>query len=384
MKILLVAYAPPGSRSGIPTVYMNLKRGFEALGINVELITRESCSLQAAFAGRIVRRIFGAFGPVMRLLGGEVETYLLMRSGCARNLREYDIVHAQDVMSALAAQRIYKSRVPVVLSCHFNDHPATEMLKQHGLAERNGQLLYSFFKRCFSKIEYCLCISEYVSRRVRPLLLKDAVIDIVRNGVDFDAMSAVEPEGNLTERFHGKKVIMNVGRLETRKNQRFLLDVLSYLEEDAMLCLLGDGPDREVLERDAKTLGVDRRVYFAGHRNDVVACLKTATLYLHAARNENCPMALLEAIGSGVPVMAPSAGGMPEILASSQETSLYGLDCDAAVLAERMRDLFSDADALNRLAVEQQRYVLAEFCLESMVRRTLDFYTLCRRSTESG
>lgn len=80
-----------------------------------------------------------------------------------------------------------------------------------------------------------------------------------------------------------------------------------------MLLLVGDGPDRNAIERRAGALGIAPRVKLLGRRADVAGLLGLADLYVHYATAENCPMAIIESAAAGLPWAAVPAAGVEEL-----------------------------------------------------------------------
>lgn len=82
----------------------------------------------------------------------------------------------------------------------------------------------------------------------------------------------------------------------------------------ARLLIVGDGPERAELEQQAASLGVADSVIFAGHHSDIPECLAAIDLAVVPSRSEGFPMALIEQMAAGLPVVAAAVGGIPEII----------------------------------------------------------------------
>ncbi len=82
----------------------------------------------------------------------------------------------------------------------------------------------------------------------------------------------------------------------------------------AKLLLIGDGPDRPVALQLARSLGVERDVFFLGKQDDVESLLAIADLFLLPSEEEAFGLAALEAMSCGVPVIATTVGGVPEVV----------------------------------------------------------------------
>lgn len=145
----------------------------------------------------------------------------------------------------------------------------------------------------------------------------------IPNGVDVEPFTQLElplvrqrvrAELGLTQDEH---VAIAVGSLTVEKNPTELLKVVASLATRGMGCrllLVGDGPLRETLAKEASSLGIGGRVVLLGPRSDVSSLMAAADLLLLASRTEGMPAALIEAGLAGLPVVAHNVGGVSEIV----------------------------------------------------------------------
>lgn len=161
-----------------------------------------------------------------------------------------------------------------------------------------------------------------------------------------------QPSGRLPEpRAYAKPVIIAVGRLVHQKAFDRLVRAHAALRAQGLehhLILLGDGPLREALVAQAKTLGVHDSVFMPGHQENVTDWLAHATVFAMCSRYEGFPLALLEALAAGVPAVAMDCPSGPrEILQDGQVGQLVPADDEAAftqALGEILRDPRQRAD----------------------------------------
>jgi glycosyltransferase involved in cell wall biosynthesis len=130
--------------------------------------------------------------------------------------------------------------------------------------------------------------------------------------------------------------LVTVGGLEREKNQEFILHVLA-LARDAgrpyTLDVYGVGPLRPHLERTASKLGLADQVRFCGYDPDVRTALPGYRAYAHACPVETGPLAVIEALAAGLPILAARYGGVPELFSNGIEGRYWPLD-DASAASQ--------------------------------------------------
>ncbi len=176
------------------------------------------------------------------------------------------------------------------------------------------------------------------------------------------------------------RVIGTVGRLDPVKNQISLLQALAALrrEQPALagglrLVIAGDGPLRGSLEQSAADLGVADAVWFAGARSDTPDILRALDVFVLPSLNEGISNTILEAMASGLPVIAGRTGGNPELVQDGTTGALY--DVGGPGELERVILAYLTNPALRTAHGEAGRArVVQNFSLTAMVQRYLDLY----------
>lgn len=209
---------------------------------------------------------------------------------------------------------------------------------------------------------------------MRPEVVYTSEADRANDGRD----GVVVPLGIDLARFavqrapHEGRVVGNVARLVEQKDQRLLVEAAPAILErvpDARFVVVGDGPLRDVLERDAAGLPFE----FTGARDDVPAELARFDVFAFPSRFEGLCLAVIEAQAAGVPVAATPVGGIRETVVDG-ETGLLVAPGDAAALADAVCRLLTDATLAARLAAEARRRVNERFSVEAMRERTYALY----------
>lgn len=137
--------------------------------------------------------------------------------------------------------------------------------------------------------------------------------------------------------------------------------------------LVGEGPCRAALERQAAGLGLAERVRFLGSRRDVPALLALMDVVALPSLEEGFPNALLEAMAAGKPVVASRVGGVPEAVVEGQ-TGLLVPPGDPAALAEALLALLEDPARAAAMGAAGRRHVAERFGMARMVEETQTVY----------
>jgi len=165
------------------------------------------------------------------------------------------------------------------------------------------------------------------------------------------------------------RVLLAVSRLTAQKGIDVAIRALAELPADTVLVVLGEGPERGALERLARELGVEQRVFLLGRVPDVAAWLRRARVYVHPARWEGFGLGVLEAMLAGLPVVASNVSSLPELVRDGQTGLLVPAD-DAAALTGAIVDAFERPD-LGSAGVARARQ---EFSVARMADRTAALY----------
>ncbi|MEI6044190.1 MAG: glycosyltransferase family 4 protein [Chloroflexota bacterium] len=201
---------------------------------------------------------------------------------------------------------------------------------------------------------------------------------IITHGVELIKLPDLEVRvAQLRTRYQlqGKKVILTVNHLHPRKRIDLLLEALALIaksQPEVVALVVGTGPEEERLRILTASLGLEKRVIFAGFvpEEELVACYAVADLYLHTGRAESFGLAVLEASAAGLPVVAVDEGGPREIILSG-ETGLL-VSSTPKALSEKIEWLFShpeEAQAMGqRGALRIAQYYTWQRGAEAFVR----------------
>ncbi len=245
----------------------------------------------------------------------------------------------------------------------FTGHNA--VISQHGDPRRQytvkgilGRLIGKASAMLYPSARGVICVSSGISK----ILAKDYHIPrgrlkVIHNPVNMDELllqGKEPPPVNLPKRF-----ILHVGRLKIiYKGQDLLLTAFAGLHEsfpDIGLVFVGDGKDRELLQKQAERLGVDNNILFAGWRENVASFMARAEVFVLPSRYEGWPIALMEAMACGCPVIASDCSTGPgEILAGGDFGRLIPVE-NVEALVSALSELLTDPGLRNRMSHLSQR-----------------------------
>ena len=199
-------------------------------------------------------------------------------------------------------------------------------------------------------------LRDYMKRRVN---VDAARMRVIPNGVNTDTFRPGPPTGALRERLRiasDRLVVGIVARLDPVKNHALLLDAFARvraLVPETALVIVGDGPLRSSLESRARSLGIDRDVHFVGVSTDVATLYRELDAFVLSSNAEGTSMSIIEAMASGVCVVATAVGGTPELLADGA-CGLLVPPGDPAALADALTLVLRDG-ARRRLLADAGR-----------------------------
>jgi glycosyltransferase involved in cell wall biosynthesis len=279
----------------------------------------------------------------------------------ARWCRSHDIqaVHACDFYTnvfALPAAAI--ARVPVRIGSRRD----VFMPERTAGQQRLQRLAYQLAHRVVTN-------SSAAAQRLIEEGVPDWKLAHVANGLALDRFAT---DGERTRR----RVITTVANLRPGKGHEILLKAAARVIRrvpDAQFRIVGDGPRRQMLERQAATLRISAQVEFAGHREDVPGILQASDVFAFPSFMEASPNAVLEAMAAGLPVVATRVGGIPEVIEHERSGLLVPPGDDRALAAGILRFIERPAAAA-AIGEAARQTVDSRFSFDRMVSEFQGLY----------
>jgi glycosyltransferase involved in cell wall biosynthesis len=165
-------------------------------------------------------------------------------------------------------------------------------------------------------------------------------------------------------------LIVAVGNLYPVKGHAVLLDALAMLGDRAgwHLAIAGRGEEEGRLRAQSAAAGIDERVHILGFRDDIPDILAAGDIFAMPSLSEGLPLALVEAMSFGLPVVVTRVGGVPEVVTDDVEALLVP-PSDAGALASALRTLLDDADLRRRLGDAGRMRAQRDYAIATMADR---------------
>lgn len=178
-------------------------------------------------------------------------------------------------------------------------------------------------------------------------------------------------------------LVVCVAKMLEQKGHRHLVEAMATppLRDAAFhVVLVGDGPLRDEIRGRARDAGLLDRLHFVGNRSDVPGLLAEADAFVLPSLWEGLPMALLEAMAAGLPIVATSVAGTRQVINDGRDGLLVPPG-DAGALATAIDKVVRRSDLRGRLGDAARQHVNAAFSVQAQARRHADLYRVMTDSS---
>jgi len=222
------------------------------------------------------------------------------------------------------------------------------------LIQGKNPILRSLIKFVLGKSDYVLVVNQSLKSNVLKLGIKPEKIYVTPNAVDVEKFNP-----------HGKKLpsdieitpdkpsVLFVGNLVYQKGLEYLLEAKKLIDWDLELIIVGDGPLRHELEKKVKNDQI-KDVVFVGARRDVDQIMPSSDLFVLPSISEGFPITILEAMASGLPVVATDVGGIGEIM--DKNVGIIVKPSDPEGLAGAMDKILKNSELTNSMKVAAREH----------------------------
>lgn len=289
----------------------------------------------------------------------------------------YQVIHCHTpvggVLGRLAARKTRKAGTRVLYTAHgFHFY--------RGAPLKNWLMYYPVEKFCAYYVDDIITINQEDYRFARSHFAPAKIHYLPGVGIDTMAFSpcalSKENRNAMRAKFGvqpGQRMILSVGELITRKNYKTAIDVMVKLKaEQICYCICGQGVLRSEIENYVKEQGVTDSVVFLGYRRDIAEICSCADVFLHTSYQEGLPVAVMEAMAAGLPVVASWIRGNVDLI----ENGGNGFLCDpndAEDFANKIRILLDNPDLAKEFS-DKSKEKIKEYDESMVLGRLREIY----------
>jgi N-acetyl-alpha-D-glucosaminyl L-malate synthase BshA len=296
----------------------------------------------------------------------------------------YDLALAVRMHEVVRAHRLDLLHVHYAIPHATSAWIAREMLEQTGPGIRiittlhgtditivgQDPSFHAITKFSIEKSDHLTAVSRYLREEtLRAFGCAGRDVKVIYNFIDPEIYDRARYPRTLHDHLGGsRRVLMHISNFRRVKRVRDVVRIFARVCESipSVLVMVGDGPDRVEAEDESRALGVDGSVSFLGRLETVAPLLAGADLFLLPSQNESFGLSALEALASGVPVIAGDAGGITEVVRSG-ETGLLCPVGDVDAMANGAIEILGDPERWKVMSAAAAADARARFSLEEVV-----------------
>ncbi len=276
----------------------------------------------------------------------------------------YAIPHA--TAAFLAKQFVTDCRIKVITTLHGTDVTLVG----------SDRSFFEITKFSIGASDGVTAVSNWLSGQVREVFGLTRPISVIHNFIDTEVF---KPNGDSAPRSvfstEGHKIIMHLSNFRPVKRVADVIETFRIIRErvKSKLVLIGEGPDMTVASDLVSKYNLISDVSFLGNQDSVETVLPAADLLLLPSESESFGLAALEAMACGVPVVATTAGGLPELITPGVDGELAAIG-DVEAMGKQGIEILNDEDRLRTMKLAARRTAADRFSAEAGVRKYEDFY----------
>ncbi len=265
--------------------------------------------------------------------------------------------------------KIINKHKPALVHAHANKAASMLASIRHFISSKTIATIHNQKKRIkmFNKMDHVIGVSHAVLQNIsNPNKTK------IYNGVVVEQLKRYQQLAKSDFKISSNRPLaISVGRLVKAKGMDVLINAWKDIEAD--LLIVGDGPDREALEKLCGDLAVTKRIQFLGHRNDVGAIINLADIVIIASRREGFSYVCAEALLLNTPVISTDVPVANEILPVQYVVEIESV----GALNKVINNAISDLAIINNRFHAVFETAQTEFTFEYMMNKTIECYKDC-------
>jgi glycosyltransferase involved in cell wall biosynthesis len=326
-------------------------------GIHVELLLRKESAFQA-WAEKENFPFTSVSFSGLSLIGAALQL-----KKCAKNV---DLIHVHSGKGhdVLAIAYLLGLKTPSILSRRV-DFPVKKSL-------------WASWKYNHPRITRVLCVSDAIRDMIRPALKNPMLAVTVHSGVDLERYAGIKASGALRKilEIDEDRILIGVlAALAPHKDLFTFISTAALLKAEgmnALFVIMGEGNLRTELEAFVKEKGVQNELQMIGFRTDALQLLPDLNIFLITSKTEGLGTSIIDAMASGVPVIATRAGGIPELVIDGKTGALADVG-DARGLADQVKKVLADK-SLQQEFTQSAKAHIQDFSYQRTAEKTFIIY----------
>ncbi len=276
----------------------------------------------------------------------------------------YAIPHA--VSAFLAKQLVKGKRLPVVTTLHGTDITVVG----------HEQQFFDITRFSIEESDLVTAVSRSLRGETQRIFNTAKEIEVIYNFIDPEEYHRVDVP-DLRARYAGpdEKILIHISNFRPVKRLRDVVDIFARVNRDmpCRLLMVGDGPEGPAVHQYIESISLADRVHFLGKQERVVELLSISDLCLLPSEKESFGLVALEAMACGVPVIASTAGGLPEIVRDGETGYLLPVG-NVAAMAYKALKLLGNPALWREMSANGAHHSVDNFHIDRIVRKYEEHY----------
>ena len=288
----------------------------------------------------------------------------LQKSRISKIIKKFkpDIIHIQDhfLISKAVVRLNKKLKIPVIATNHFMPENITVLVRGQQWKKRIEKFLWKDFSKVFNQVRLVTTPTETGVRIIRKRLKVETIA--ISSGIDLKKFNPYGDTNQVKEKYNipGKPVLLYAGRLDPEKHIEEILQSVAVAAKKVDFCFVavGRGISKKTLEQLAFELGIAERVIFTGFvpEEDLPYFYKLSRCFIIASIAELLSLVTLQAMASGLPVIAVNAGALSELVTDKMNGYLYN-EGDISAIAQFIEDIITNDELYQKMSEKSLEYI---------------------------
>lgn len=305
-----------------------------------------------------------SFKPLIKIMGNSITPKMFFQ--LMKDKNNYDIVHAHS--------HLFFSTNLCALTRKIGKSPPL-VVTDHGLKSQTvSELIQNIYTKTITKLtlnaaDKVICYTEIEKEELTNIGIKSQKIEVIHNGIDTRLFIPNNRKLNNNR-------LLWVGRFVKGKGIDYLIDAFKLLKNkysNIHMTMIGNGPDKEVIERRISMLEIDKNIRIIDFipNSDIVRFYQCSDVFVLPSIEEGVPRTILEAMSCSIPIVCSR---LPHLVDIVKNSGLLVPIRDSQALADNISVILSDKDLAIRLGNNGRKNVINNYSWEDTVKRTIKLY----------